>query len=243
MDNNLKISNRHLHKSALLNKTCVVRKLGMMAYNDAHRKQKELHRQRVAGAIADTLLLLEHPPTFTIGKSGNLKNILISEEKRLKEGIDLFFVERGGDVTYHGPGQLVIYPIIDLKDRGKDVGGFVRNLEKVTIRTLKDFGIHAVRDESHAGVWVGREEVAAIGLCLRKWVTMHGLAINVNTNLEHFALINPCGLPDRKATSISKLVGRRTPMKAVIKQFLLHFANVFDNNLLMYSEAEGERKV
>ena len=210
---------------------CVVHKLGLVEYGKAYEIQKRLHRRRLDGEISDVLLLLEHPPTLTIGRSGTLENVLASREQLTQEGISLFFIERGGDVTYHGPGQLVGYPIIDLSKRGKDIHRYVHDLEDVLMRTLKDFSITAARDESHAGVWVQQQEVAAIGVSIRRWVTMHGFALNVNPNLEHFSFINPCGLSDRKATSMSQLLGREVPMEAVIKQILAHFSEVFETRI------------
>ena len=198
-----------------------------MEYGEAWELQRRLHRQRVEGEISDILLLLEHPPTLTIGKSGTLDNVLISRERLARQGISLFFIDRGGDVTYHGPGQLVGYPILDLRVRGKDLHRYVRNLEEVILRTLRMFSIDGGRDESHPGVWVNEEEIAAIGLSLRRWVTMHGFALNVNTNLNHFTCINPCGFTDRKATSMSKILGRTISMEAVAEQLVSHFYDVF----------------
>jgi len=210
---------------------CVVYKVGLVEYGEAYQLQKRLQRKRLDGEISDVLLLLEHPPTLTIGRSGTLENVLASREQLTQEGISLFFIERGGDVTYHGPGQLVGYPIIDLSKRGKDIHRYVHDLEDVLMRTLKDFSITAARDESHAGVWVQQQEVAAIGVSIRRWVTMHGFALNVNPNLEHFSFINPCGLSDRKATSMSQLLGREVPMEAVIKQIVAHFSEVFETRI------------
>ena len=210
---------------------CVLWNLGLMEYRQAYQLQRKIHLKRVNGEISDTLLLLEHPPTFTIGKSGTLNNVLASEKQLAQEGISLYLIERGGDVTYHGPGQLVGYPIIDLTNRGRDIRGFVRDLEEVLIRTLKDFSIRAGRDETHPGVWADKEEVAAIGLSVQEWVSMHGFALNVNTNLDHFSLINPCGFSDRKATSIAKLLGHEVPMEAVTERLVLHFSNVFDTRM------------
>ncbi|MBA7687714.1 Octanoyltransferase [subsurface metagenome] len=207
---------------------CTVYQLGQIGYSEAHQLQVELLYQRASGKIKDTLLLLEHPPTLTIGKSGKLENILASQAELAGRGIPVFFVDRGGDVTYHGPGQLVGYPIIDLRDRGRDLHQYVRDLEEVIIRTLNDFGIKASRDKAHRGAWVGDEEIAAIGLRVRKWVTMHGFALNVNTNLEPFSLINPCGFSDRGATSISALLSQGIPMATVTERLLARFAEVFN---------------
>ena len=216
-------------------KTCVMYQLGLVEYGEAYRLQKRLHRQRLNGAISDTLLLLEHPPTVTIGRSGSLDNVLVSEEQLTQEGISLFFISRGGDVTFHGPGQLVGYPILDLSERGEDINRYVQDLEEVLIRTLKDFSIYATRDNSHAGVWVGKEEVAAIGLSIRRWVTMHGFALNVYPNLTHFSLINPCGFSNRKATSMSQLLGRKLHMEEVNKCLVTNFSDVFGMTMEMGS--------
>jgi lipoate-protein ligase B len=180
------------------------------------------------GQISDTLLLLEHPPTITVGKSGKLENVLVTPEQLARQGISLFFTDRGGDVTYHGPGQLVAYPIIDLRNRGKDIHRYVRDLEEVIIRTLSDFSITGQRDTAYVGVWVGAEKIAAIGISIKRWITMHGFALNVRTNLEHFSLINPCGILDRKVTSLSKVLSQDVKMEAVIERVIYHFSEVFD---------------
>jgi len=207
---------------------CTVYQLGLIEYSKAYYLQTELLDRRINGQIKNALLLLEHPPTITIGKSGKLENVLASQVQLAKRGVSIFFIDRGGDVTYHGPGQLVGYPIIDLRDRGKDLHQYVRDIKEVIIRTLKDFGIKACRDNTHPGVWVGDKEIAAIGLRVRKWVTMHGFALNVNTESESFSLINPCGFSDRTATSISKLLSQDVSVAAVTERLLVHFSKVFD---------------
>jgi len=206
---------------------CIVYRLGLVDYGEAYHRQRRLLKKRLDGEIEDTLLLLEHPPTITIGKSGKLENVLVSQEQLASEGISLFFTDRGGDVTYHGPGQMVAYPIIDLRNRGRDIHRYVNELEEVVIRTLADFSIAAHRDGGHAGVWVKEGEIAAIGLSVKRWITMHGIALNVNSNLEHFSLINPCGFSDRTATSISKLLSKNIPMEEVIEGLITHFSDVF----------------
>jgi lipoate-protein ligase B len=208
-------------------KTCMVVHLGLIEYGEAYKLQRKLHRKRMFGEIPDTLLLLEHPPTFTIGRSGNMSNVLVSRDKLADEGIALFSIERGGDVTYHGPGQLVGYHITDLSHRGKDIHRYVHELEEVIIRTLKDFSIVAARDEDHAGVWVGNNEIAAIGLTVRRWITMHGFALNVNPNLEYFSFINPCGFSDRTATSMSKLLGHEVSMEDVANRLIDNLSVIF----------------
>jgi len=209
----------------------VFRWLQPIEYSEAYEWQKQLWSLRLSGEMPDSLLLLEHPPTFTIGKSGKLENLLLTKEELAQQGISLFFTDRGGDITYHGPGQLVAYPIIDLRNWGKDIHRYVHNLEEAVIRTLADFSIAAGRDKKHVGVWVGQEKIAAIGVSVRKWVTMHGLALNVNPNLEHFALINPCGILDKGVTSITKLLGHEPSMEDVAERLAKHFAEVFDARL------------
>lgn len=207
---------------------CIIYQLGLIEYVEAYALQKKLLHRRLKGEIPDTVLLLEHHPTFTIGKSGKIDNILISKEKLFEEGISLFFVDRGGDVTYHGPGQLVGYPILDLRNRGRDVHRYVYDLEEVLLKTVNSFSIEGYRDTSHAGAWVKGEEVAAIGLSIHKWISMHGFAINVHTKLDHFSLINPCGFLDRRATSISKLLQREVSLEDVTEILIDNFAKVFD---------------
>jgi len=220
-------------------KMCALYKLGLVEYGEAYQFQRKLHYKRLEGEISDTLLLLEHLPVLTIGRSGSLDNVLVSRQKLAQEGVAIFSVERGGDVTYHGPGQLVGYPIMDLSHRGKDIHQYVQDLEEVIIRTLADFSISSTRDESHPGLWVQNEEVAAIGLSVRRWVTMHGFALNVKPNLKHFSLINPCGFSDRKATSMSKLLGREVHMEAVARRLVAHFSEVFDTLIEMGSFEAG----
>lgn len=210
---------------------CTVYQLGLIGYSEAYYLQMELLRKRLNGGITDALLLLEHPPTFTIGKSGKVENVLVSQAELAQNGISLFFVDRGGDVTYHGPGQLVGYPIIDLKSKGGNLHRYVHDLEEVIIRTLNDFSIKACRDESHRGVWVRGEEIAAIGLRVIRWISMHGFALNVKADLDQFKLINPCGLSNGKATSISKILGQDIPMEAVTGRLVAHFSEVFDSQM------------
>ena len=210
---------------------CYVYQLGQVAYREAYRLQTDLLSRRINGDIGDTLLLLEHPPTITVGKSGRVENILVSPAELAEKGIPLFFVDRGGDVTYHGPGQLVGYPIIDLKNRGKDLHQYVHNLEEAVIRTLGDFGIRGGRDRSHRGVWVKQREIAAIGLRVSKWVTVHGFALNIDADLAPFSLINPCGFSDRGATSMAEVLGREIAMTAVTERLMARVAEVFQGRL------------
>ena len=210
---------------------CTVYQLGRIGYREAYYLQEQLLKQRASGCIGNTLLILEHPPTITIGKSGKLQNILVSQEQLQNSGISIVSTDRGGDVTYHGPGQLIGYPIIDLRGGGRYIRQYVHDIEEVIIRTLSDFGIKGDRNESPPGVWVGNEQIAAIGLRIKMGVSMHGFALNVNTDLEKFSLINPCGCSDIKATSCSRLLSRKVLMKEVTTVLLAHFSEVFNSQI------------
>jgi lipoate-protein ligase B len=218
---------------------CSVYQLGQAGYEEVYQLQTDLLDLRLTDGIGDTLLLVEHLPAITIGKSGKVENILASQVELSERGISLFFVDRGGDVTYHGPGQMVVYPIIDLKQRGKDLHQYVYDLEEVIIRTLSDFGIDAARDNSHRGVWVTGREMAAIGLRVRRWVTMHGFALNVNTDLDPFSLINPCGFCDRGATSMAVVLAQEIPMTAVSDRILSRFSEVFNAQMKLRNDSSN----
>jgi len=218
--------------------TVSVADLGLMEYGRAWSLQKKMHERRVRGEIPDLLLLVQHPPVLTLGKSGALSNVLVRPEQLAEMGISLFFIERGGDVTYHGLGQIVGYPIMDLRRRGRDIYRFITDLEEVMIRTALDFSIRAERDPGHRGVWVGRKELGAIGLSVRKWVSMHGFALNVTTDLEPFSIINPCGFTDRQATSMAACLSRHVPVAEVLERLKHHFSTVFDVDLRPMREEE-----
>lgn len=211
-----------------------VRRLGVLGYQDALDLQKQLVEDRKAGRIPDQLLLLEHPPVITLGvKARNDRShVLESDESLAAKGVGLFETGRGGDVTYHGPGQLVGYPIFDLKPERCDVHRYVRDLEEVLIRSVGSFGIAAHRVEGLTGIWVGpagrEEKLAAIGVRISRWVTSHGFALNVNTNLAHFGLIVPCGISDRGVTSMQRLLGRTVPLAEVEDAVIAGFEAVFE---------------
>ncbi|AGL03434.1 lipoate-protein ligase B/lipoate synthase [Desulfoscipio gibsoniae DSM 7213] len=194
--------------------------------------QRELQKQRMEGAIPDCLLVLEHPPTFTLGRAGGADNILVNEDRLAREGIGVYNVERGGDVTYHGPGQLVGYPILDLKNYGRDVHRLVERLEEVLIRTLAAFGITAGRRTGLPGVWVDKAKIASIGLAITRWVTMHGFALNVQPDMRHFGMINPCGLQGVTMTSMSGLLGRQVSLEEVKSRVVEEMAGEFGWELL-----------
>ena len=202
-------------------------RLGRVEYGEAWALQQRLAAARRAGQIEDTLILLEHPHVYTLGRRADEAHVL-ADPSRLEEiGAALFRIDRGGDVTYHGPGQLVGYPILDLKQRGADVHQYVRDLEETIIRTLSDYGIESGRSEVNAGVWVGEEKVAAIGVKVAHWVTSHGFALNVDPDLAYFREIVPCGLHDRGVTSMSRLLGRRVDLDEAAARLGRRFAEVF----------------
>jgi lipoyl(octanoyl) transferase len=207
-----------------------VRRLGRVPYADALVLQRSLVEERRAGRIPDTLLLLEHPHVLTLGVRGDggRSHILATDEALASRGIEVHETGRGGDITYHGPGQIVGYPIIDLNPDRRDVHRYVRDLEAVLIRTAATYGIDASRIEGLTGVWVGNEKLAAIGVRIARWVTSHGFALNVTTALEHFDLIVPCGIADRGVTSLARLLGHPVSTVEVEIRIIEQFANVFD---------------
>jgi len=216
-------------------RSCQVRELGRVDYGRALELQQELIAQRKLCQIGDQLLLLEHPHVITLGRNGHMENLLAGGEVLERAGIAFYPTNRGGDVTYHGPGQLVGYPILDLHDWKKDVGAYVRGIEQAIIDTLADFGIEAGRIPKLTGVWVGERKVAAIGVHISRWVTSHGFALNVNTDLSYFQYIVPCGLT-KPVTSMAQL-GVRTSLEEVSRILAGHFGRIFDCEMLSGNEA------
>jgi lipoyl(octanoyl) transferase len=206
-----------------------VRRLGTVTYGDALALQQSLVEERRANRIPDTLLLLEHSHVVTIGvRKGGAANIVATPARLAELGVELFETGRGGDVTYHGPGQLVAYPILDLRPERQDVHRYVRDLEEVMIRVCADFRVDAARVPTLTGAWVGAEKIGAIGVRISRWITSHGVAFNVTTDMEYFKLIVPCGISDRGVTSLSKITGVAHPMTDVQDIFIRHFMDVFD---------------
>jgi len=205
---------------------CRLRQLGRISYGEALELQQELIAARKAGQAADHLLLLEHPHVITLGRNGHLENLLASDDILSRAGIAFYPTDRGGDVTYHGPGQLVGYPILDLKDWKRDVGAYVRGIEQTIIDTLAEFGIAAGRIPKLTGVWVDGRKIAAIGVHLSRWVTSHGFALNVNTDLSYFQYIVPCGLT-KPVTSMAQL-GVDATVEEVSQVLAVQFGRVFD---------------
>jgi lipoyl(octanoyl) transferase len=206
---------------------CHVEQLGLVNYAEALRLQKERVAQRKAGVIPDALLLLEHPHVYTLGRNAKKENLLAPPDWLASRGAQLFETDRGGDVTYHGPGQLVGYPILDLTQHRRDLSWYMRSLEEVFIGVARDLGIAAERCPGATGVWVGNDKLVAMGVHVSRWVTSHGFAFNVNTDLRYFEWIVPCGLREKGVTSLAKLLGRTVEMAAVIERVVGHFGNVF----------------
>jgi lipoyl(octanoyl) transferase len=208
-------------------------RMGILEYEESLSLQNQLVQARMNDEISDTILFLQHLPVITIGKSGKLENIL-APEKIEERNIRVIFTDRGGDITYHGPGQLVVYPIINLRNQGIGLSGYVWKLEETVIQLLSCFGIDGSRVEKMRGVWVGEEKIAALGIHLSRWISKHGLALNVNTDLDPFDLINPCGT-GRKATSMARILGRELSMEEVESMMIRSFAEVFGMSISVKS--------
>jgi lipoate-protein ligase B len=200
--------------------------LGRTRYAEAWKLQQQLWDLRARGEAGDLLLFTEHEPVYTIGKGGDADHVLADDAELTRTGAELFRIDRGGDVTYHGPGQMVGYPIMDLTAR-PDLHRYLRDLEEVIIRSLSAYGITGVREEGLTGVWVGGEKVAALGVKVSRWITMHGFALNVATDLQRFDRIIPCGIFHKGVTSVERLLGRSVPMSDVRRELVRSFGDVF----------------
>ncbi|MBO1436510.1 lipoyl(octanoyl) transferase LipB [Meiothermus sp. CFH 77666] len=212
-----------------------VERLGLLPYRQAWEYQKQVHAEVVAGKRKPTLLLLEHPRTITLGRAAKPENLLLSEAQYQAQGIELFSIERGGDVTYHGPGQLVGYPIFPV---GRQVRGFLRQLEQVIMQVASTYGIETYATPGYAGVWIRKpapvagwpdieEKLCAFGVAVKQDVALHGFALNVNTHLDDFNLIVPCGLKDKGVTSLQKILGREVSMNEVMERVIQAFEQHF----------------
>jgi len=206
-----------------------VRRLGLVRYDDALAMQRALVEERRADRVPDLLLLLQHPPVITLGVKGDggRANIVATDARLAKLGIEVRETGRGGDVTYHGPGQVVGYPVLDLRPDRCDVHRYVRDLEAVMIGVCGEYGIAAGRIKGLTGAWVGADKIGAIGVRISRWITSHGFAFNVSTDLEHFTLIVPCGIADRGVTSLEKATGRPVPIAEVEDVLVRCFAGTF----------------
>ena len=212
-----------------MSSTLDIYELGTVPYEKALEYQESLLAKRIAEEIPDSLILLEHPPTITTGRKGNTGNLLVKKEYLEKHGVSFVHASRGGDITFHGPGQIVGYPILNLKNHEMDIRKHLRSIEEVIIRTLGDFEIEGRRIDGVTGVWVKRSKIASIGIAIRKWVTYHGFALNVSTNLDYFELILSCGITDVRITSIGSWLGNEESIKMddVLRSVIKNFMGVF----------------
>jgi len=201
--------------------------IGLIDYKKAWDLQHYLWSRRVEGELPDLLLFLEHPHVITLGRRGNRSNLVVFPEVLEAMKIPLFHVERGGDVTYHGPGQMVVYPILDLKEYGYRLIRYVDQLEEIILRVLDDFGIEGRKDPLNRGVWVNQEKIASIGVAIKRWVSFHGFALNYETDLKYFDLIHPCGLKGKKMTTLTKILGVKISKEALMERILFQFKRIF----------------
>jgi lipoyl(octanoyl) transferase len=220
-----------------------IRRLGTVPYGDALDIQAELVRERRAGEIPDTLLLLEHPHVITLGSGWHPENVVADEAERARLGIEMYRTGRGGDVTYHGPGQLVGYPILDLKPDRCDLHAYLRDLEEVLIRALGDFGIDAGRADGLTGAWAGDAKLAAIGVRVSSgWITSHGFALNVDPDLTYFGTIVPCGIRDHGVSSMTSALGHPLEISEVEGPVIRRFCEVFGREVLPVTRPEADAR-
>ena len=228
-------------------KTCWVVDLGLIAYGPACELQQRIVAARKADAVPDVLLFCEHPHTITLGRNGKRKHLRVSDHLLAQKNVEFHESDRGGDITYHGPGQIVGYPILDLSEHRRDVRWYVEQLEETMIRATADFGVSARRSEAGHGAWVdaaaGEEKLAALGVHLSRWVTSHGFAYNVATDLRYFDLIVPCGIAGKRATSLERVLGRTVPCEKVRARLAERFGEVFERPMISVTRAELEDKL
>jgi lipoate-protein ligase B len=206
--------------------------LGTKDYKEVWDLQKEIHEKRIDKEISNTLILVEHNPVITMGKSGYDGNVLFPVELLKEKGIEYYQIERGGDVTYHGPGQLVGYPIFNVRDGLAGIKPFINGIESAVIATLSDFDIKGCRKEKMIGVWTDRGKVCSIGVAVKRWVSFHGFALNVNTDLTYFDLIVPCGLKNIEMTSMQQILGKEVSMDDVKKSVVQNFGKIFKQDVI-----------
>lgn len=216
---------------------CAATFLGLVSYSDGLRLQERAVERLRSGDAPEQLLLLEHPHVFTLGRGADSANILADQQQLQSNSVEVHETGRGGDVTYHGPGQLVGYPIINLKPDRCDVHRYVRDIEEVLIKTIAAFGVTGTRIAGLTGVWVGNEKIGAIGVRIARWITSHGFALNVNTDLSYFKMIVPCGITDKGVTSLSRLVGRQIELREVAHVAASQFAEVFSRQVVFPDSA------
>jgi len=223
-------------------KTCWVVDLGLIAYGSACELQGQIVEARKANAIPDVLLFCEHPHVITLGRNGNMNHLRASQRVLERMNVELRWSDRGGDITYHGPGQIVAYPILDLAQHRRDIRWYVEQLEEVMIQTTKDFGVASKRVEGVHGAWIdgvaNEEKIGALGVHISRWVTSHGLAYNVCSDLRYFDLIVPCGIEGKRVTSLERVLGRRIGVYEVRDRLASHFSVVFNRNLQQITHAQ-----
>jgi lipoate-protein ligase B len=220
---------------------CTVLQPGRLAYGPAYQLQRQLIEIVRKDRARAFLILVEHAPVLTIGRRGTDRSIRVPRATLKREGIEVFEVDRGGDVTYHGPGQIVGYPILALDGKRRDVHQYLRSLEALLIRTVARLGVRAERRKGFTGVWVGQRKLASIGVGFTSWICFHGFALNVDPNMRHFELIHPCGLPGVQMTSLAELTGRRVSLAEVNERLLPEFAAEFEFDQIDHGEPEQFR--
>jgi lipoyl(octanoyl) transferase len=212
--------------------------LGFIDYKESWDLQQEIHSKKVSGEIEDYLLLLEHPNTYTLGKTAHKENLIGSDEYLNQNQISVYEIDRGGDITYHGPGQIVGYPIIDLNNWFKDTHKYLRALEEVIIKTCSEYGLNCERNPKHTGVWIGDRKIAAIGIKVSRWITTHGFAFNVNTDLNLFNGIIPCGIQDKSVTSLREELDKEIDIQKIKEKLLKNFYDVFNYSKVITLQRE-----
>jgi len=213
--------------------------LGFIDYKEAWDLQKEIFIKRTHDEIADTFFMLEHPHTYTLGKVAEKENLLSGEEQLKKLGVSVYEIDRGGDITYHGPGQIVGYPIIKLSDWKEDTHAYLRGLEEIIMNVCEDYGLKPERNPKYTGVWIENRKIAAIGIKVSRWVTMHGFAFNINTDLNLFEGIVPCGIRDKEVTSLEKELGKKISIDEVKMKLLKEFEKFFGYSSFSVKEKES----
>ncbi|HSW39120.1 MAG TPA: lipoyl(octanoyl) transferase LipB [Acidobacteriota bacterium] len=225
------------------NRKCLAVWLGLTAYAEANSLQMRISDLKHQGLDIDVLLLLEHPPVITLGRNAQQHNLLVQENRLESLEIELWRVDRGGDVTFHGPGQLVGYPVLFLRKDERDVHGYMHNLEESVIRLLMSFEIKARREEHLTGVWTDKGKIAAMGVHLRRWITRHGFALNVTTDLSYFDLIVPCGIAGRKVTSMKETVAGEFKMEEVFSRYIPLFGDIFHREMEVVGKSVLESRL
>jgi lipoate-protein ligase B len=214
-----------------------------MQYERALRLQMAISEAKKRGFVDDVLLLVEHPPTITLGRNGSWTHLLVPEETLAARGVVRCEVDRGGDITYHGPGQLVGYPILELRDHERDVRRYMRNLEEVILRVLNSYGIRGTRHHDWTGVWTDTGKIAAMGVHISRWITRHGFALNVNTDLSFFDLIVPCGISGAHVASMASILQQPIEVEEVARRLIPCFGAVFERSMTVLSEADFRRRI